>query len=146
MNRQIILYALAFAFTLVCVEESFAQQAQPKSPAVPPMTEAQLIDRFTRILEEQLEKDDVCVSFKASVEIQKRIRLGAVTIVTENAFERLPEADQNFKIFARDIKRLAESFRGGHPIRITLDDIRKKLVRDDFKSSFGLCPLFPICK
>ncbi|MGZ5437552.1 MAG: hypothetical protein ACXWID_19585 [Pyrinomonadaceae bacterium] len=143
MKQRTILSIFALALTLACAQRSSSQEAKPNASEVRP-SQAELIDRFTKILDEQLEKDRICLSFRAGIDLERVIKESTAAVIHQNAFDRLPEAEGNFRLFA---EKLIESARSrtakDQTVRITFDDVRQVLSRANAK--WSLCPLFPIC-
>ncbi len=112
----------------------------------------ELVERFNKILAEKLKAKHVSVSEDAAKDLDKIVENAAKQIIEKQQFNKLDEADKNFKEFAKALVA-----RGKQPfvseIEITPKTIDEVLngrlnpfaTDPTQKRTGGLCPLFPIC-
>ena len=100
MSHFAVKLTLALAIGSVLWQAAHAQETKPRATSQQ-FSETKLIDRFNKILEEELESKNVSLSFKAGRLLDNLVRHGAEQIVQEKAFDALPEADANFRKLTR---------------------------------------------
>ncbi len=144
MKQWIIFSILALGLTLACAERSFSQEAQTKPSPATALSDNQIAESFYKILEQELEKENISLSFQAGIALNRIISSSTVAMRGENS-ERLREAEDNFRIFGQALIKSAQEKAKGPGVRITLEDIREVLSPRE-KGKLSLCPLFPICK
>lgn len=150
MRRMIVTFALAFAIAIVMAQGVQGQQGMPDTPGKPELTEDQLVDRFNKALELELDQEGVFLTFKAAEVLDGLVRNAAREIVSSKKFEELPTADKNFQVFAKTVKSKAK-LPFGTETRIDQETIHRVLSGGSNPAAYGgwlkgLCPLFPICK
>ena len=147
MKRRVIQIALVLATTLTMSQAIIAQRPSPRLPESQANSEAAIVARFNKVLQEELAPDKVCLSFEAGKRLNDLVRSGAAEVVQDKKFSALPEADANFRVFARQlVERATTAPEDG---RITGSTVASVLfgMRNPHMPLFGgLCPLFPICK
>ena len=125
---------------------SGAELPPPRRAAapVPQVSEADLADRFNKVLDKELSGANVCVAPSAARKLADVMKAAAAKIVQAKAFARAEEADKNIRAFAGRLLEAGPDSSGR--VRITPEDVDLVLGRVPVDpSEGGLCPLFPIC-
>lgn len=148
MKQRVIKVALVLATVLTMSQAMSAQEPRRRLPkSRPDYSEAAIIARFKDILQKELAPEKVCLSFKASKHLDALVRNAAAQVIKDKKFTALPEADANFRVFARQLVSKATTASGD--VRITDATVISVLfgIRNPRMPALGgLCPLFPICK
>lgn len=151
MRLRIISLILTPALGLLCPNIFLASGAKPQSPQraaaqVTPISEADLTERFNRVLDKELSGANVCVAPSAARKLAELMKAAASRIVQTKAFGRVGEAEKNIQKLAGRLA--AASPDGAGRVRITSETIDRMFEEAPVKvdpSEGGLCPLFPIC-
>lgn len=145
-----------------------AKKSQTPAPNTPAkVSEAELVERFNRILDKALSDTNVCVSTDAARRLNDLVKMAAANIVRGNDFKRVPEAEKNVGTLANALIKLGDKS-SDDCIRITPDTIERALIRHHHKNKLttkvdaagggsapprpkpaqpgmSICPLFPFC-
>ena len=160
MKRWITILVLIQVLVLVFFNSSSANTAItntfPKSIVTQQISESELATRFKNILDEELwpeendfldeelSRGEVVITPSAARELTNLMRSAAATVVQQRAFNRIREAEDNIRGFARSLLENGNRNSAG-TIRITIDTINRTM-RPPYKvMALGFCPLFPIC-
>lgn len=115
------------------------------------ISEIELTKRFNAVLDKELSGENVCVTTSAARQLNVLMIASAQKIISEKAFNRVAEAEENIKKFAKVL--LTNGTQSGHT-RITSDTVEQIISRStEPPTNEGggnqvrdlFCPLFPLC-
>lgn len=150
MKRRIISFVLVQIFGLLfpcTLSATGAKHVPSSSQAVQKFTEAELTEKFNKILDEKLSANNICITLRAARQLDELMREGAAEIVQKNQFDLVPEAEKNIRTFADTL--LTKGTKHTGQIKITEATVFQTLhgvPNPHFALFGGLCPLFPICR
>lgn len=150
MRLRIIALLLTPVLGFLCPNVFFASGTNPPPPRqaaaqVPQFSEAELTERFNKILDKELSVTNVCVAPPAARRLADLTKAAAAKIVRTKEFGRVGEVDNNIRALAKHL--LEPGPDKSTLIRITPDDIDSAINQGavDPSEGRGLCPLFPFC-
>ncbi|HEV7747722.1 MAG TPA: hypothetical protein VGO56_22170 [Pyrinomonadaceae bacterium] len=161
MKKKIANFILILTAAILLPHAIHAQVPASKQPRMN-LSAEQLEDRFNQILAENLEADQVFLSFGAVRALDTIVKNAAKEFIKNNKVDDLPAADTGFKRFAAALIKHGRSSEIGLPTLNPGDDMSESKITNktidevlngklnplasDPQRIGGLCPLFPICK
>ena len=161
MKLRIIIVTLVQVIGLLCFSALPADTAAIGTSSTQgnqQPSEAELTKRFNAILDKELSGEKVCVTISAARELNALMTTAAHKVISEKAFDRVGEAEENVRKLAKAL--LKNGTQAGNT-RITSETIASLMARatttdtDPPESAGGpdsnasvrdlICPLFPIC-
>ncbi len=150
MNRWIITLTLLQIPALLSFNAPSANTAAIQTGVQ--ISQAELTKKFDDILDKELAGENVCITPSAARRLHALMTNSAAKIITAKAFNRVGEAEQNIRVFAKVLRENGTQQSGATKITVdTIDNVVSQGVEPPTNVGGGgsvrdvFCPLFPIC-